>query len=74
LAKLMNRFQWIVWIGGGVLGWVAGEMFLADKHILEFIDPWADALRWIVPAILAGALVLLGWRLARPHEEKSLPA
>lgn len=74
LAKLMNRFQWIVWIGGGVLGWVAGEMFLDDKHIHEFIDPWADALRWIVPAILAGALVLLGWWLARPHEEKSLPA
>ncbi|TAK07158.1 TerC family protein, partial [bacterium] len=22
LARLMNRFQWIVWIGGGVLGWV----------------------------------------------------
>ena len=24
LAKLMNRFQWIVWLGGGILGWVAG--------------------------------------------------
>ena len=24
LARLMNRFQWIVWLGGGILGWVAG--------------------------------------------------
>ena len=74
LAKLMNRFQWIVWIGGGVLGWVAGEMFLDDKHVHEFLDPWANMLRWAVPAVLAGALVLLGWWLARPQEEKSLPA
>ena len=76
LAKLMNRFQWIVWIGGGVLGWVAGEMFLDDKEIHELLDPWSNILRWIVPAILAGSLVLLGWWLARPieEEEKSLPA
>ena len=74
LAKLMNRFQWIVWIGGGVLGWVAGEMFLDDKNIHEFLDPWANMLRWTVPAILAGGLILLGWWLARPREEESLPA
>jgi YjbE family integral membrane protein len=73
LAKLMNRFQWIVWIGGGVLGWVAGEMFLDDKHIHELLDPWANVLRWAVPAVLASALVLLGWWLARTHDEKSLP-
>lgn len=74
LAKLMNRFQWIVWIGGGVLGWVAGEMFLDDKEIHELLNPWTNALRWIVPAILAGSLVLLGWWLARSVEEKPLPA
>jgi YjbE family integral membrane protein len=65
LARLMNRFPWIVWIGGGVLGWVAGEMFLDDNHIHEFLDPWLNVLRWTVPAVLAGSLILLGWWLAR---------
>ncbi|HEY1269298.1 MAG TPA: TerC family protein [Candidatus Binatia bacterium] len=65
LARLMNRFQWIVWIGGGVLGWVAGEMFLDDNHVHEFLDPWTNVLRWSVPAVLAGSLILLGWWLAR---------
>src|ERR1043165_3502714 len=65
LARLMNQFPWIVWIGGGVLGWVAGEMFLDDNHVHEFLDPWVNVLRWTVPAVLAGSLILLGWWLAR---------
>jgi YjbE family integral membrane protein len=74
LAKLMNRFAWIVWIGGGVLGWVAGEMLIDDKEVHELLNPWTNTLRWILPAILAGSLVLLGWWLARSAEEKPLPA
>ena len=30
LARLMNRYPWIVWLGGGILGYVAGEMILKD--------------------------------------------
>ena len=33
LAGLMNRFRWIIWLGGGVLGFVAGEMILKDPFI-----------------------------------------
>jgi YjbE family integral membrane protein len=35
LARLMTRHQWIVWVGGGVLGWVAGEMIIKDT-IIQF--------------------------------------
>jgi len=28
LARLMNRYVWIVWLGGGLLGYVAGEMIM----------------------------------------------
>lgn len=65
LARLMNRFQWIVWIGGGVLGWVAGEMMIEDKHVHEWLGPWASALRWALPALLGGGLIAVGWYLAR---------
>ena len=65
LAKLMNRFQWIVWIGAGVLGWVSGEMVLEDRNVHVWIESWTGLLRWTVPAALAAALIALGWWLAR---------
>jgi len=69
LARLMSRFQWIVWIGGGVLGWVAGEMIVKDKIVHVWIEPWASVLHWFMPGLLALALTLLGWWLARRAEE-----
>jgi YjbE family integral membrane protein len=68
LAKLMNRFQWIVWIGGGILGWVAGEMVVEDKNLDAWIEPFAGFLPWTLPAVFAAALVSLGWWLARRSE------
>src|SRR2546422_536468 len=38
LAVLMNRFVWIIWVGGGILGYVAGEMILDDGSLARFID------------------------------------
>ena len=65
LARLMNRFQWIVWLGAGVLGWVAGEMIVKDKMVHGWIEPWAGLLHWTVSAVLGAALAGLGWWLAR---------
>jgi YjbE family integral membrane protein len=69
LAKLMNRFQWIVWLGGGILGWVAGEMVVEDKNLHAWLEPLAGFLPWMLPAVLAAALISLGWWLARRAEE-----
>src|SRR5204863_8508384 len=40
LAWLMTRFTWIIWLGGGVLGYVAGEMIPNDR----VADRWLGAL------------------------------
>ena len=69
LAKLMNRFQWIVWLGGGILGWVAGEMVVEDKNLHAWLEPLTGFLPWILPAVLAAALISLGWWLARRAEQ-----
>lgn len=65
LARLMNRFQWIVWLGGGVLGWVAGEMLVKDEIVRGWIERWERVFHWGVPGVLGVALILLGWWLAR---------
>jgi YjbE family integral membrane protein len=60
LARLMNRFTWIIWLGGGILGYVAGEMILRD----DGDKPWiADAHGWlhVVPIVLALVIAGLGW-------------
>jgi YjbE family integral membrane protein len=69
LAQLMTRHQWIVWIGGGVLGWVAGEMMMKDRIVHAWIEPWSGVLVWAVPAALAISLTSMGWRLARANQQ-----
>jgi YjbE family integral membrane protein len=64
LARLMDRFQWIVWLGGGVLGWVAGEMAISDTMILSWIGSWEILFQWAVPGFLSLAITTSGWAFA----------
>src|SRR5947199_4614495 len=62
LATLMNRFVWIIWLGGGVLGYVAGEMILKDHSLARWIDHMAPGLG-LLPLVPAAIIVALGWWL-----------
>jgi YjbE family integral membrane protein len=72
LARLMGRFPWIVALGAAILGWVGGEMLLKDGQVQRWLGDGAlGVLHWVVPAILAVAVVPAGLliksrRLARP--------
>jgi YjbE family integral membrane protein len=59
LARLMNHYPAIIWIGGGVLGWVAGEMI-----VRELVPRWiGEAEGWVhaTPALPAVVIAALGW-------------
>ena len=64
LARLMDRFRWIVWLGGGVLGWVAGELAITDTLVRASIGSWDSILHWALPSVLAATAIMLGWRSA----------
>jgi len=70
LAKLMNRYTWIVWLGGGLLGYVAGQMLMEDKALHAWLGEFTTRFEEPV-AIAIGALVtVIGWWEARrkpPH-------
>jgi YjbE family integral membrane protein len=59
LARLMNRWPAIIWLGGGVLGWVAGEMIVREvvQRWLGEANGWSHA----APAIPAVVIAALGW-------------
>lgn len=77
LAKWMNRFPLIIWLGGGVLGFVAMEMILNDKATIEWLGA-AQVRHWhhFAPLVLGVGLTALGWwfaRGARPAQETGGP-
>ncbi len=72
LARLLNRFPKIVWLGGSVLGWVAGEMFVEDPIIHSYIVSWVDVLDKAVPGTLAVGLIVLAWWLTRRARERAV--
>ncbi len=66
LARLMARHGWIVWLGGGILGYVAGEMILKDPVVLGRIGAAvADVLHRALPIALGVAMTTAGWWFGR---------
>ncbi len=66
LARLMNRYPWIIWLGGGILGWVAGEMILKDKVLSGWVGPSVvAALHYPLPGALAVGITVMGWWFAQ---------
>jgi YjbE family integral membrane protein len=75
LSNLMNRFSWIVWLGGGFLGYVGVEMAAQDPALSSM-----SVERYAVPlALLAGvAVTVLGawpslFRRRRPADAPEDP-
>jgi predicted tellurium resistance membrane protein TerC len=68
LAWLMNRQPWIIWVGGGVLGWVAGEMIVNDT-----LERWLGSSGWsaALPALPALVVTVLGWWAQRARSALS---
>jgi YjbE family integral membrane protein len=71
LASLMTRFVWIIWLGGGILGYFAGAMILKDKGF-GWIDHSSLVVQWL-PVAPAVIIFLLGWWLSAQNGRKKVP-
>lgn len=43
ISMLLNRFRWLIWLGGGVLGHVSGKIIFHDPHVLNWMGVPASA-------------------------------
>ena len=73
IMKVMDRFPIIITIGGGLLGYVAGEMVVTDNAIAGWIEHHAAYLHTGLPILGAVFVVALGKWLASRQEKKSGP-
>jgi YjbE family integral membrane protein len=73
LAALMNRHAWIVWVGGGLLGKVAGDMIFKDPVVTAWVGPRANGLEHVVAWAMAAGLIAYGWWIHRRRKKKSRP-
>lgn len=69
LARLMHRFPLIIWIGGGVLGFVAGDFVLKDPLVHPFI--LSMMFHEFIPYVLGFVVSFLGWFWSRSALVKS---
>jgi len=72
IMKLIERLPWLVVAGGGLLGYIAGEIATADAAVKPWIDANARNLHWIAPVVGVAVVVVIGvWltRRAKPRAE-----
>jgi len=66
LAQWMNRRAWIIWLGGGVLGYAAGEMMLKDPVLQAWLGrAIMGMLHHAFPVALGLIVAARGWWRAR---------
>ncbi len=73
----LDRFSWLMIAGGGLLGWIAGELAVHDPALQSWIE---GALPWLIeaaPFLGAALVVALGHWFSRgkpPSNPHALPA
>jgi YjbE family integral membrane protein len=72
IMKLIERLPWLVVAGGGLLGYIAGEIAVADTAVRPWIDDRMPSLHYVAPAV--GVLVVVvggAWLMRKNRSEVS---
>ncbi|MFO7478122.1 MAG: TerC family protein [Methyloceanibacter sp.] len=70
---MLERFPIIVWAGGALLGWIAGEIIAKDPVFASRLDPASAHTAWIVGATLGALFVIFVGLVRRRWLRRSAP-
>jgi YjbE family integral membrane protein len=70
IMKLIERLPWLVVAGGGLLGYIAGEIATTDAAVKSWIDANAQELHWIAPTVGVAIVVAAGLWLVRRRKNR----
>jgi YjbE family integral membrane protein len=74
IMRLIERFPVLIVAGGGLLGFVAGEIAIEDSAIVDWVHMHAAWLNWVAP--VAGIALVIGpakWLRARHAARQQAP-
>jgi YjbE family integral membrane protein len=69
IMRLIERFPILIVAGGGLLGFVAGELIVEDSALVNWVHAQAPWLSWAAP--VAGIVLVVGlarWLRSRRHK------
>ncbi len=64
VIKLMDRFPMAIFIGAGLLGWIAGDMAVTDVFVSDWVNTNVSFLTQLAPVMMALFVVIIGKWLA----------
>jgi YjbE family integral membrane protein len=72
IMKIIERFPILIIAGGGLLGYLAGEIAIEDTAVKPWIGANAPVLHYLAP--VAGIIIVVGigwWKMARQKASKA---
>ena len=57
-VKVIERFPIILYVGGGILGWVGADMTVEDTLIAHIVEPYALYIKIAAVILVVGASLL----------------
>ena len=73
IMKLIERLPWLVIAGGGLLGYIAGEIATEDVSVKPWIAANAPVLHYVAPAAGIVIVIAVGLWLTRRHQRAVTP-
>jgi|SRR5690625_1548098 len=71
ILRLLDRFPVIVWLGAGLLGWIAGGMLITDVAVHEHIGVFSRSTQLVVELLCALIVMVVGRLLAKRRQQKT---
>lgn len=61
VMKLLRKYPVLIYLGAGILGYTAGEMFIHDQKVVEYVIQYTPMLQWFIPVFTTAAVIMIGW-------------
>jgi YjbE family integral membrane protein len=65
VLKYLLRYPILVILGGGLLGWIAGDIMATDPAVMKYSPIEPGLLHTVAKPLFAALVVAVGWLLAR---------
>lgn len=70
LSSLMDRFSWLVYVGSGILIYVAVEMFFKDRIIEGYVGEAIHGVEWIIGLSITALFIGFAYLWMRRKRER----